>query len=200
MPEAIRDVLSFWVGLLAVTILTIAANAGVIGSSRLAYFMSVRQQLPSDLSLVHRRSRVPYRAIILFSVLAALLITVGQVSIMADLYAFGAMLTYTLAHISIIALRIKEPNLPRPFKIRLNMQIYKKDIPITALIGGLGTGITWFIVLYTHHFGRIVGFAWVGVGILIYILYRRITHKPIVDVAVEVRPRVRIVHMKRNVS
>jgi len=79
------------------------------------------------------------------------------------------MLCYTLAQISIIALRVKEPNLPRPFKIRLNVRISKKDIPITALIGGLGTGITWFIVLYTHHFGRIVGFAWIGVGVLIYI-------------------------------
>jgi APA family basic amino acid/polyamine antiporter len=200
MPEAIKGILSFWVGILAVTILTVAANAGILGASRLAYFMGVRQQLPSALSSINRKSRVPHRAIILFSVLAALLIMIGRVSIMADLYAFGAMLAYSLAHVSIVALRVKEPNLLRPFKIRLNVRIGKNNIPITALLGGLGTGITWFIVMYTHHYGRIVGFAWLGVGLLIYVIYRRLTHKPIVGVPPETRPKVPIVRMRQRIG
>jgi APA family basic amino acid/polyamine antiporter len=118
------------------------------------------------------------------------MIMLGRVTILADLYAFGAMLAYTMAHVSIIALRIKEPNLKRPFKIPLNIHIRRKDIPVTALIGGLATALTWFIVIYTHSYGRVVGFVWLLTGLLIYILYRRITHRPIIARAPESRPKL----------
>jgi APA family basic amino acid/polyamine antiporter len=173
MPAAIRPVLSFWVAFLAVTILIIATNAGMLGASRLAYYMGRRQQLPGAISHISARSRVPLNAILIFSVIAAGLIATGRITLLADLYAFGAVLAYTAAHASIIALRIKEPNLPRPFKIPLNIRIKNREIPVTAVIGGLATFITWFIVVYTHVIGRIVGFSWLAVGLLIYFLYRR---------------------------
>ncbi len=180
MPAGIQHVMSFWVAILAVTILIIATNAGLLGASRLAYFMGQRQQLPPAISHISSRSRVPINAIMIFAVIACALIFTGEVTILADLYAFGAMLAYTLAHVSIIALRVKEPHLPRPFKIPLNIRIRQKEIPITAIFGGLATGITWFIVVYTHHYGRIVGFAWIGVGLVIYVIYRRSQHLPII--------------------
>jgi len=152
MPASIQPILGFWVAILAVTILTIATNAGIIGASRLAYFMGQRQQLPSMVSKISS-THVPRNAIIIFSLLACGVIAIGKVTIMADLYAFGAMLAYTLAHASIIGLRIREPLLSRPFKIPWNIRIRQRDVPITAIIGGLGTGVTWFIVLYTHDIG-----------------------------------------------
>jgi APA family basic amino acid/polyamine antiporter len=152
--------------------------------------MGLRQQLPAGISAVQPRFHVPGRAIIIFAGLACLMIMLGQVTILADLYAFGAMLAYTMAHVSIIALRIKEPDLKRPFKIPLNIHIRQKDIPVTALIGGLATALTWLIVVYTHAYGRIVGFAWIIVGLLIYILFRRITHRPIIARAPESPPKL----------
>ena len=190
MPAAIKEILSFWVAILAVTILTIATNAGIIGSSRLAYFMGTRQQLPSALSSIQPRFRVPSRAIILFSGIASLMIMLGRVTILADLYAFGAMLAYTMAHVSIIALRVKEPDLKRPFKIPVNIRIRGKDIPVTAIIGGLATALTWLIVIYTHRFGRVIGFAWILIGLLIYIPFRLLTHRPIIARAPETRPKL----------
>ncbi len=181
MPALIQPILGFGVSILAVTILIVATNAGIIGASRLAYFMGKRQQLPSAISHVSSKSRVPQNAIIIFAIIACVLIGIGKVTILADLYAFGAMLAYTSAHASIIALRMKEPNLPRPFKTPLNIRIRQREIPITAVIGGLGTGITWLIVVYTHHTGRIVGFAWVAVGLVIYFLYRRVIRRHIIS-------------------
>ena len=172
LPAAIRPVLSFWVALLAVTILIIATNAGMLGASRLAYSMGQRRQLPGFVSNISRHSRVPFNAIIIFSVIASVLIATGRITLLADLYAFGAVLAYTLAHASIIALRIKEPGLPRPFKVPLNIRIKGRDIPVTAVIGGLATFITWFMIVYTHDIGRIVGFSWLGVGLIIYAIYR----------------------------
>ena len=172
LPVAIRPILSFWVALLAVTILVIATNAGMLGASRLAYSMGQRGQLPGFASNVSRHSRVPFNAIIIFSVIASVLIATGRITLLADLYAFGAVLAYTLAHASIIALRIREPNLPRPFKVPLNIHVKGRDIPVTAVIGGLATFITWFMIVYTHEIGRIVGFSWLAVGLIIYGIYR----------------------------
>jgi APA family basic amino acid/polyamine antiporter len=177
LPVFIRPVLSFWVAILAVTILTIATNAGMLGASRLAYSMGQRQQLPSVISKVSRRARVPLNAILIFSVIASILISFGHITLLADLYAFGAVLAYTAAHASIIALRIKEPNLHRPFKIPWNIRIRGKEIPITAVIGGLATFLTWFIVIYTHPIGRIVGFVWLAVGLILYTIYRSFRKK-----------------------
>ena len=173
MPLSIRPILSFCVVFLAFTILVIATNAGMLGASRLAYFMGQREQLPGVISKVSSRARVPANAIIIFSIIASGLIATGRITLLADLYAFGAVLAYTTAHASIIALRVKEPNLPRPFKIPFNIRIRNREIPVTAIIGGLATFVTWFIVVYTHAIGRIVGFAWLGIGLLIYYAYKR---------------------------
>ena len=172
MPVAIRSVLSFWVAFLAVTILIIATNAGMLGASRLAYFMGQRKQLPESISKVSHRARVPLNAIVVFTIIACVLVSFGEISLLADLYAFGAVMAYTLAHASIIALRVKEPNLARPFKIPLNIRIKGRDIPVTSVIGGLATFVTWFIVIYTHAIGRVVGFSWLALGLIIYFIYQ----------------------------
>jgi APA family basic amino acid/polyamine antiporter len=179
MPGILPYFLGFWVALLAATILIIATNAGMLGASRLAYFMGQRQQLPSFFGGISKKAHVPRNAILIFSAIAAALISSGRVELLADLYAFGAVLAYTSAHASIIALRIKEPNLPRPFKIPLNIRIKGREIPVTAVLGGLVTAITWLIVVYTHHIGRIVGFSWVAIGLIVYFLYRRYKAKHI---------------------
>ncbi len=158
--------------------MVIATNAGMLGASRLAYFMGQRGQLPGIISHVSKRARVPANAIIIFSIIAGVLIAIGKITLLADLYAFGAVLAYTAAHASIIALRVKEPNLRRPFKIPLNIRIRGRQIPVTAVLGGLATITTWFIVVYTHEIGRIVGFAWLALGLFIYILYRNYRKKP----------------------
>lgn len=178
-PDFIRPYLSFWVAVLAVVILVIATNAGIIGASRLAYFMGIRRQLPSFIGSVSTHARVPFNALIIFSGLASLLILIGQVTILADLYAFGAMLAYTIAHVSIIALRIKEPQMIRPFKVPFNIKIKNRKIPLPALIGGLVTATTWVIVIWTHPFGRVVGFLWMLLGIVLYLVYRKFTHQSI---------------------
>jgi APA family basic amino acid/polyamine antiporter len=177
MPGFIPVFLGFWVALLASTILIIATNAGMLGASRLAYFMGQRQQLPSFFSNLSKKSHVPKNSILLFSAIALALVATGKVELLVDLYAFGAVLAYTLAHASIIALRIKEPDLPRPFKIPLNITIKNRQIPLTAVLGGLATAVTWLIVVYTHGIGRIVGFSWIAVGLIIFFLYRRYKNK-----------------------
>ena len=169
----VAKVLGAWVGLLAATILLIATNAGILGISRLSFSMGQHKQIPPLLSRLHRRFHTPYMAIIFAGTIAALLIIPGKVDLLADLYSFGAMLGFTSAHLSVIVLRFKEPDLPRPFKAPLNFRIRGVELPLTSIIGGLCTFGVWLVVVYTHAYGRIVGFAWLGSGLLLYVAYRR---------------------------
>ncbi len=179
LPATISAFLKPWIGILAATILVIATNAGVIGVSRLAFSMGGHQQLPPALSKVHRRFRTPYTAIIAFCVVAVLLILPGKITFLAELYSFGAMLAFTMAHISIIALRIRRPDMPRPYRIPLNIRLGTVSLPVTAILGATATFGTWLVVVYTHPWGRIVGFAWLAVGGLLYVLYRRSQELPL---------------------
>ena len=54
------------------------------------------------------------------------------------------------------------------------------EIPIPAVIGGLGTLTTWLVVVYTHDYGRIVGFAWLALGLVIFVAYRTAIKQPII--------------------
>ena len=105
-------------GLLAATILFIAANAGIIGVSRLVYSMGLHRQLPDQLSRLHPRFSTPWIGILLFGAIACLTIIPGKAAFLGNMYAFGAMLSFTIAHLSVIKLRLKQPDrsaaLPRP--------------------------------------------------------------------------------------
>lgn len=176
-----KEFFSVWVGLLAASILLIASNAGLLGISRLTYSMGQHRQLPPLLSAIHPRFRTPYSAIIVFSIIAAVLIVPGSLDLMVELYSFGAMLAFTFAHISIVALRWNRPDLPRPFKAPLSLHIKGRELALTALIGGLGTFTVWLIVVSTHPLGRAVGLAWMAIGLAVYFLYRRAAHLPLLE-------------------
>ena len=105
------------------TILFIATNAGIIGVSRLAFSLGQHRQLPRVLGRVHPTRLTPYVAIIVFGVIAVILILPGEITLLADLYAFGSMISFTAAHVSVIMLRYREPDLERPFRAPLNVRI-----------------------------------------------------------------------------
>ncbi|MCL5037795.1 MAG: APC family permease [Chloroflexi bacterium] len=180
LPVASKFV-SFWVALLACTILIIATNAAIMGISRLTYSMGRYQQLPPFLSRIHKNYRTPYVAIAVFSILGILLILPADIPMLADAYSFGAMLSYTLANLSIIALRIRRPDMERPYKLKPNIVIKGKEIPVISVIATLSTFAVWLIVAITHHYGRLIGVPFMLTGILLYIWYRKSRKLPLCE-------------------
>jgi basic amino acid/polyamine antiporter, APA family len=176
MPDDLawlRAILKPWVGILAATILVIATNAGLIGVSRLAYSLGQHRQVPPVLGRVHPKRMTPYVSIIVFGVVACLLILPGSTRLLADLYAFGAMISFTAAHVSVVVLRFKEPALARPFRTPLSIPLRGRSLPLLSVIGGLGTFTVWCVVVATHAEGRLIGFSWMAIGFAVYVLYRR---------------------------
>ncbi len=169
----LRGILAVWVGVLAATILVIATNAGLIGVSRLAYSLGQHRQVPPLLGRVHPKRLTPYVSIIVFGVVACLIILPGSTFFLADLYAFGAMISFTMAHVSVVVLRVKEPESRRPFRSPLGIPFRGKTLPLLSVVGGIGTFTVWCVVVATHAEGRLIGFSWMAIGLAVYIVYRK---------------------------
>jgi APA family basic amino acid/polyamine antiporter len=168
--EAVAEL---YVGVLAATILLVATNAGLIGLSRLSYSMGQYRQLPEQLRQLHPRFRTPYIAIIVFSLIACAIMLPGQAELLGTIYAFGAMLAFTVAHVSVIRLRYRDPDRERPWRVPLNVRIRGGDVPVISVLGGLGTGIAFVVVTVLNTETMIAGFLWLTMGTLIYVSYRR---------------------------
>ncbi|MFT4034738.1 MAG: amino acid permease [Patulibacter sp.] len=163
-----------YVGLLGATILFLAANAGLIGVSRLVYSMGVHRQMPERLRALHPKFGTPWMGIIVFGGIAIVPILPGKADFLGNLYAFGAMLSFTIAHVALLRMRAKYPDRARPYKSPLNVRIGDYELPLLGVIGGLGT-FAAFVVVAWRNLGGIsyAGFAWLLAGTIAYPLARR---------------------------
>lgn len=168
----LQDPLKIWVSLLPFIVLSLAANAGILAVSRLIFSMGMYNQVPPILAKVGK-ARTPYIAIIVFTIVAFLIVLPADMEKLAQVYAFSALISYTIAHASIIAMRIKFPSMERPFRIPFNITIGKKKIPMTAIIGGFVCFAIWVMVAYQREYGRNVGTLFLMIGLLIFWLFRR---------------------------
>jgi APA family basic amino acid/polyamine antiporter len=173
LSGGLQSGLRAYVGVLAATILLIATNAGLIGVSRLSWSLSEHRQLPGLFARLHPRYRTPWFTIATFSILAALLLLPGQTDFLGNLYSFGAMLSFTIAHIAVIALRYRQPDRQRPYRAPWNVRVRGREIPLTAVLGAIGTAAAFVSVLVLHDEARTVGVAWMVVGLIGYFVYRR---------------------------
>jgi len=185
LPSAtLRSIFAPLVAVLAASILLTASNAGLMGISRLAFNLSSHHQLPSTLSRVHHRFRTPYFAIILFCFIALLVLAPGffSTNFFADLgalYVFGSLLCFAMAHAAVLSLRIRKPELERPFKLRWNIRIKGRELPMTALLGLIATLGIWLIVVITQPYSRWAGLIWMAIGLIVYAVYRWRAHLPL---------------------
>ena len=169
-------------------ILLIATNAGLIGVSRLTYSMGQHRQLPEKLRQVHPKYRTPYIAILIFSVIAMITLIPGKTDFLATLYSFGAMLSFTIAHVAVIQLRRRKSGEDRPWKPPLNVRIRGASVPLTAVFGGLGTFAAWIVVMALNPRTLAVGAGWMVLGVIVYVLYRRNQHLPLTETVKVVTP------------
>ncbi len=179
LSSGLTDVLRVYVGVLAAVILLIATNAALIGLSRLTFSMGQHRQLPDALRQVHPKYKTPFVAILVFSAVAMVTLIPGETELLATMYSFGAMLSFTVAHVSLVRLRQRYPDKERPWKPPLNIRVRGAELPLTALIGGAGTFAAWIVVMALNTRTLIIGAIWMALGLAIYMLYRRSQGLPI---------------------
>ena len=169
----LQHVTEIYVGLLAATILFLATNAGLIGISRLVYSMGIHRQMPDALRRLHPKYRTPWIGIIVFSGFAILVTLPGKATFLGSVYSFGALLSFTMAHLSVVRLRFTKPDFPRPYKGPGNIMVRGVDLPLFAIVGGAFTAIAFAVIIVLNPGVSAFGVAWLGLGTLVYFFYRR---------------------------
>ena len=150
------------VGATAAALLLAAMNGQMLGLARLAYSLATNRQIPSAVGRLHRRRGTPYVTIVLAALIAFALAIPHDLDFLAGLFAFGAMIAFSIAHLSLIALRFREPDRPSAFRVPLSIPVRGAKVPLPAVFGALFSILVWVSILVYHAGARFVGTAWMA--------------------------------------
>ena len=170
LSGGILRVLEIYVGVLAATILFIATNAGVIGASRVTYSMASYRQIPEVFRRLHPTFKTPVLSLVIFAGIAPILIILpGDVNFVGTLYSFGATLSFTVAHASLVRLRMKQRDSTATCSTaaRPNITIGGILWPVFAILGGIATGASFLVIVYENPTTRWVGLGWILSGLAV---------------------------------
>ncbi|HEY6760468.1 MAG TPA: amino acid permease [Baekduia sp.] len=176
----LSDAFKYTIAVAATATLIAASNSAMLGLSRLAYSLSRNRQIPSALGRLHPTRSTPFVLITIAAVIAGALIVPEDLDFLVGIYAFGALLGLTIAHLSIISLRYREPDRERFYSVPLSVPFRGGSLPLPAVVGAVLSGAAWISVVVTHAGARWVGFGWMAFGLATYVIYRRTQGKSLV--------------------
>jgi basic amino acid/polyamine antiporter, APA family len=178
LPGWAGGTLRVYVGLSGAFVLLIAATTSMGGFGRLAYSLGEHGQLPRDFGRLNRRTLLSPQAIAA-AVLISIALLVGtsfihdNVAFLASLFSFGVLLAFTAAQLAVIALRMKAPDLPRPYRAPFPVRIRGAEVPLPSIVGAVLTFAIWIVAMATHPGARYAGPAWLVAGAAVYGVVRR---------------------------
>ena len=178
-PAWVMDVLRYAVGGVAALVLLQAANGTMLGLSRLTYSLATNRQIPSVVGRLHPERSTPYVAVAIAAFLVLVLTTFANIEFLLGIFAFGSLLAFTIAHVSLIALRFREPALPRPYRMPFSISVGSGSVPLPAALGAAMAATGWITVWVLHEGARLVGGSWMIFGLVLYVVYRRSQDKPL---------------------
>ncbi len=178
-PQWIADVLKYAVAIGGAAGLTAAAGSSMLGVSRVGYSLATNRQIPSGIGRLSGRWGTPFVVIGAASVAACALVLPKDLELLIGIYAFGALLAFTIAHVSVIVLRFREPDRPRGYRIPLSVPFRGAELPLPAVLGALLAAAGLISVVILHHGARYVGLGWLLAGLVLYVTYRKTQGKPL---------------------
>jgi APA family basic amino acid/polyamine antiporter len=99
------------------------------------------------------------------------------ITFLGDLYAFGAAASYSMVFVALAALRLKDPQSPRKFKMPFNIPVTyrgnRAEFPLLAVVGFIGIMSILAFTMITHEIGRVAGPSWLIIGLIGYLVYRK---------------------------
>ncbi|MGH9441160.1 MAG: APC family permease [Thermoanaerobaculia bacterium] len=143
-----------------------AMNGSILAGPRSYFQMSRDGLLPEGLGGVHPRFRSPAASIVLQGVWSCLLVLfLGGFSQLFTYVIFGGWLVYGLAVAAVIVLRVKEPDLARPFRVPLY-----PAAPAAFVAASLGLMISTIVQRPRE---SLLGLGFIALGVPMYFLLRR---------------------------
>jgi APA family basic amino acid/polyamine antiporter len=178
LPDRVVDGFRIFIGLSAVLVLVAVITTSISGASRLAHALAQRQMLPRAFGRLSPRTLIGPANILAAAGLAAGLLVIAAVHgqparFLASLYSFGILLAFTGAQLAVLRLRIVEPDLERPFRVRFDISVRGHRLPLPTLIALPLTAVLWVAALATHAGARVAGPVWLALGLVVYVVVRR---------------------------
>ncbi|HJS94234.1 MAG TPA: amino acid permease, partial [Solirubrobacteraceae bacterium] len=156
-----------------------AAGSAMLGVSRVGYSLATNRQIPSAIGRLHGKWGTPFVVIGAATVAAAALVLPTNLDFLVGIYAFGAMLAFTIAHASVVALRFRERDRDRPYTVPLSISVGGARVPIPAVVGAVASALGWLALIVFHTGARYLGLAWLLGGLVLYVVYRKTQQKPL---------------------
>ena len=186
LPDAAVSAIKVFLGITGAIILTSAIATSLSGAGRLAYSLGQRAMLPRSFGRLNQRTFIAPTSIVSGAAIAAVLLVIAElvgkeVTFLASLYSFGALIAFTAAQLAVIRLRFTEPELARPYRVPGNIRLRGVAVPIAALVGAPLTFALWIAALYTHDAARIAGPVWLVLGAILFIAVRKARHEALLE-------------------
>ncbi len=115
-------------------------NAFLVGGSRAIYALAEAGSLPRFLARLHPRFNTPANAVVLVGALAVIAPLFGRQTLvwLVDAGGLGIVIAYAMVALSFVVLRRKEPEMPRPYRVR-----YGSFVGYTAFALALGMAMLY---------------------------------------------------------
>ncbi|HEV7220575.1 MAG TPA: APC family permease [Terriglobales bacterium] len=158
-----------FVVLVGVLILAGAQNTSIVGANGVLSRMAEDGVLTSGFQKPHPRFGTSYRIVNLIVIMQVLtiILTRGNVFILAGLYAFGVIWSFAFMSLAVVVLRYKNPG-NREWRVPGNITIAGKEVPIGLFIISVVLFITALVNLCTKSEATIAGVIFSGVFFSIF--------------------------------
>jgi amino acid transporter len=173
-PESLKLLFHGFVVLVGVLILAGAQNTSIVGANGVLNRVAEDGVLTSWFQKPHHRFGTSYRIInlIVGMQLLVIFLSLGNVYVLAALYAFGVIWSFAMKSIAVLVLRFTEPG-NRAWKVPGNLHIGKTEVPVGLfLISGVLL-ITAIVNLFTKYQATIAGVIFSAVFFTIFTLSER---------------------------
>lgn len=154
----------------AVFFITIAATAGLtsvmlvmmLGQTRIFLGMAKDGLLGKFFREVHPKFKTPYKSTILVGALISIVAALFPIEKVSEMCSMGTLLAFAMVCLAVMILRVKKPELERPYKT-----------PAVYVVGCLGIGFNLFLMKYVRAETWFAFLIWGAIGIAVYFLYSR---------------------------
>lgn len=135
----------------------------LLSGSRMLYGLSSHGSLHNVFSRIHLRTKTPWVAILVIMMASILFLMLGNIVTVAHITVFLLVIVYSMVNLSVIVLRVREPNVERSFKVPISIRNY----PILSIIG---FGSTLFMLTQFGLYEILLGIITIGVAVLLFVL------------------------------
>ena len=168
-PVLVRLLFHAFVVVVGTLILAGAVNTAIVGSNGVLNRVSEDGVLSDWFRQPHPRFGTSYRIIniVVFLQIVTIIISRGDVTFLANLYAFGVIWSFAMNGLSVLVLRYTRPG-QRDFQVPLNFTIKGVQVPVGLALITLTLFLIAFVNLFTKPVATVAGGAF---SILLYIVF-----------------------------